>query len=327
MAKFEVIIPYFQRKPGLLLRALKSVFAQDVKDLKIIVVDDGSPRCAHLDMAALPAVEQARVKLIRQKNAGATAARNRALENISEDAQYVAFLDSDDEWMPDHLARAAKALRQTDAVLFHDAIEIDQGFAEGYAAASSILDQEDVKILSETPKLMRVDTPLNVMAGEWFRHLHLSVTVIRADLARSTRFSKSFQLAEDFEFFCQCAIAGGRWVIDEEIGARRGDGLNIWHGTETSDKRYSQEKYFTLRALKKLQRTPELQPKTRQKVSDRIALYREQFYWAQRARLRANKPPNLDLWIKLLVRDPGAIAFVLSHLVARSSKSPAPASD
>ncbi|MBN9273015.1 MAG: glycosyltransferase, partial [Mesorhizobium sp.] len=43
MTKCSVIIPYYQREPGILTRELRSVFAQTHPDFEIIVVDDSSP--------------------------------------------------------------------------------------------------------------------------------------------------------------------------------------------------------------------------------------------------------------------------------------------
>jgi len=43
MTKCTIIIPYYQREPGILARALRSVFAQTHPDFEVIVVDDASP--------------------------------------------------------------------------------------------------------------------------------------------------------------------------------------------------------------------------------------------------------------------------------------------
>jgi succinoglycan biosynthesis protein ExoW len=52
------------------------------------------------------------VKLVKQENAGCFAACNAALDNMGADTDYVAFLDSDDEWFDEHLANALIALDQ-----------------------------------------------------------------------------------------------------------------------------------------------------------------------------------------------------------------------
>jgi len=109
-ARIGVIIPYFQREPGLLHRALSSVAGQEHSPVQVIVVDDGSPRRA--DEEITPALRHTLPKLtiIRQPNLGIAAARNAALDALAEDVVAVALLDSDDSWEPSHLRQAAAAL-------------------------------------------------------------------------------------------------------------------------------------------------------------------------------------------------------------------------
>jgi succinoglycan biosynthesis protein ExoW len=110
MSSLAVIIPFYQRKAGLLAGALDSVLAQpDLSDLTVHVVDDASP----VDPAgevkrAQAALGEGRFFLHRKKNGGPGSARNYALDRIGN-PEMVLFLDSDDQWGPDHLARVRKA--------------------------------------------------------------------------------------------------------------------------------------------------------------------------------------------------------------------------
>lgn len=104
MPRVSVIIPLFNKAP-FIGRALESIAAQTFTDFELIVVDDGSTD----DGARI--VEQfsdSRIRLIRQHNAGPGAARNRALAEAKGD--YVAFLDADDEWLPEFLSNSVRLL-------------------------------------------------------------------------------------------------------------------------------------------------------------------------------------------------------------------------
>ncbi len=80
-------------------RALASVFAQKYTDYEVIVVNDGSTD----DTAAVLARFGKRIRVITQSNRGLSAARNAGVR--ASTGEYVAFLDDDDEWMPEKLAR------------------------------------------------------------------------------------------------------------------------------------------------------------------------------------------------------------------------------
>jgi glycosyltransferase involved in cell wall biosynthesis len=92
----SVVIPSYNRA-DLLLRALDSVFAQTHPADEIIVVDDGSTDDTLLRTSQLP------ITLIQQENRGVSAARNVGIQRASGD--WIALLDSDDEWLPDKLER------------------------------------------------------------------------------------------------------------------------------------------------------------------------------------------------------------------------------
>jgi glycosyltransferase involved in cell wall biosynthesis len=94
----SVIIPTFNR-PELTLRAVQSVLAQTWRDFEILVIDDGS--CPD-KVFPIELVDDARVRLIRHPtNLGVCAARNTGVNESR--CPLVAFLDSDDFWMPNKL--------------------------------------------------------------------------------------------------------------------------------------------------------------------------------------------------------------------------------
>lgn len=315
MARFEVVIPYYQREAGHLVRALDSVFLQGTDDIRVNVVDDGSPRPAELDLGELSEDQRRRVNLVIQKNTGANGARNRGLSEVGPDVEYVALLDSDDEWLPGHLERAAAALNRPGAILFYDTIQIDAKFAEGYTEPTEFLGLAMLGDVAGEHNLKEVLYPARVLCGEWYRHMHLSVTVLTGDVARSVRFDPNFTIADDFDFYYRCARLPGRWYLDSRNGARRGTGANIWHGVKTTDLRYSQEKYFSMLVLSRLLREASIDDETRAQAKARIRIFREQFYWAQRDRLRARLGLDPDLWVRFIRNDPALIGFAARRLL------------
>jgi hypothetical protein len=94
----SVAIPLYN-KEAYIEATVRSALGQSFADFEILVVDDGS-RDQSLDR--LSHINDPRLMVIRQKNAGVGAARNRALADAT--APFVAFLDADDLWNPEHLA-------------------------------------------------------------------------------------------------------------------------------------------------------------------------------------------------------------------------------
>ena len=100
-----VVVPTFNRAHTL-GRALDSVLAQTLRPSQIIVVDDGSTDAT----AELLAKYRDVVICLRQENRGVSAARNLGIRHC--EADWVAFLDSDDEWLPEKLEAQMSALAE-----------------------------------------------------------------------------------------------------------------------------------------------------------------------------------------------------------------------
>lgn len=108
----SVVIPTHNRA-ALLKRALESVRAQTHANLEIIVVDDASD-----DNTArvVDDIEDSRIRYIRhESNRGGSAARNTGI--AAAIGSYIAFLDDDDEWLPEKVEEQLKAMGGVDAVL------------------------------------------------------------------------------------------------------------------------------------------------------------------------------------------------------------------
>jgi glycosyltransferase involved in cell wall biosynthesis len=107
----SIIIPVFNRA-NFLNKTVSSVLAQTYHDIEVIMVDDCSMDDSFKVMKELQAHDQ-RIACFRHgKNAGAQSARNTGIKNAR--GQWIAFQDSDDEWMPDKIEKQAAALSEYD---------------------------------------------------------------------------------------------------------------------------------------------------------------------------------------------------------------------
>jgi len=125
--KVSVITPFYQRTRGLLDKAVRSVLRQKGEfDVRIVIVDDGSPISAREELQELLPQYSQFLDIREQKNAGCYPASNTALDGVSEDTDFVAFLDSDDEWTESHLGHAVGALEKGYDFYFSDFYQLNQ---------------------------------------------------------------------------------------------------------------------------------------------------------------------------------------------------------
>lgn len=139
MAHFSVIIPLYNKAPYV-RKAVESVVAQTCKDWELVVVDDGS-----VDGGGeiIKTISDSRIRIVRQDNAGVSAARNRGVAEST--SPYICFLDADDWWEPTFLEEMVGLIeRHTDAGIYGTnywivkngkkrvaPIGIDENFTEG----------------------------------------------------------------------------------------------------------------------------------------------------------------------------------------------------
>lgn len=112
MKKVSVIIPFYSHLDWL-YEAMESVFAQTYQNYEAILVNDGSKE----DMTDFLNKYGDRITYLYQENAGPAVARNNGIRHVTGD--YIAFLDSDDVWMPEKLEKQVSFMEASGAMWSH----------------------------------------------------------------------------------------------------------------------------------------------------------------------------------------------------------------
>lgn len=173
----SVVIPFFN-EPELVIRAAKSVLAQTHAKLEIILVNDGSTVDVS-DVRRL-AAQEPRIQLIDQANAGAAAARNKGLSHARGD--YVAFLDADDQFLPEKISRQLEAMARKGALISHTSYYVS--FPDRYTTRAYMPSgRQDGRIYPRVLGQCMIATP--------------TVMIHRSLLAGGFRFPEGMHLGED----------------------------------------------------------------------------------------------------------------------------------
>ena len=189
MPKVSVVIPVYNgaRTIG---RALESVFAQTFRDFEIIVVNDGSTD----DTASVLAGYGDRIQLVSQSNRGVSAARNAGLRvSVGE---YLVFLDDDDEWMPEMLARCTAVLDEDP-----DCVLVYTGVLKVDLTGMPTPDQEPLTGGVESPTMAQaLARPWTIVPSQFL--------VRRSVLERTNGFDERLGGPEDIYFLLQAREQG-----------------------------------------------------------------------------------------------------------------------
>jgi glycosyltransferase involved in cell wall biosynthesis len=192
--RFSVIIPCYNCS-ATIVETLQSAAAQTIKDIEIIVIDDGSTD-ESAEMVAQFARTDPRLRLIRQANAGVSASRNRGMQEAR--GRFIAFLDSDDLWDPRYL--------ETHLQRF----EKDPSLGISFSVARFIrTDGQDTGQISR-PKLRDL-APAEMLATN--PCTTASATVVRRETVdEAGHFDTGLRRAEDQEWLFRVALT--KWKIE-----------------------------------------------------------------------------------------------------------------
>lgn len=194
--KVSVIIPFYNN-PTEAIRALDSVLKQTHKNIEVILIDDGSRENTSIVKAHIKNKDN--VRLIRlAKNSGVSAARNRGIVEASGD--FIAFLDSDDEFVPEKIKTQLCYMIASEAPMSHTSYyrnmdgvitEIMSGKDRGHCQR---------KLMYSCP----IATPTVMFDAAWLKNSDI-------------RFNENIGIGEDTIFWLQIAKNSYIIGIDEAL--------------------------------------------------------------------------------------------------------------
>jgi glycosyltransferase involved in cell wall biosynthesis len=198
--KISVIIPAYNQA-AYLRESIDSVLAQTRPDFELVVVDDGS---TDHTLQVLAEYRDPRLLVVRQPNAGLSAARNTGIRESS--APLVTLLDSDDFFYPEKLAVLSAYLDQHPEV--------------GMVSGGTVLVDQCSEPLREANKFHEgLDLPSLLMGNPFTPS---AVMFRRPLLARTGLFDESLRACEDWDLWLRMAYAGCQFAwVDQPVVAYR----------------------------------------------------------------------------------------------------------
>lgn len=223
----SVIIPTFNRWP-FVGAAIESVLAQSYGDFELIVVDDGSTD----DMAMQLTRFGSRLRLLNQSNRGVSAARNLAVRHAR--GSYLAFLDSDDLWLPSKLAiqvafmeqNPSVQICQTEEIWIRNGVRVNPKAKHRKSSGNIFVPSLDLCLVSPS-----------------------AVMLTRELFERVGGFDESLPVCEDYDLWLRITVDHSVPLIDDALVIKRGG-----HADQLSRSMWGMDRYRVL-ALQKLLRS------------------------------------------------------------------------
>jgi glycosyltransferase involved in cell wall biosynthesis len=245
----SAIIPTFNRAWSL-GRAVDSVLAQTYRPLELIVVDDGSTD--ETPRLLTPLAARGLIRLLRQPNRGVSAARNAGLATAR--GSLLAFLDSDDEWLPGKIEAQVEFMEQNpDQVLvqtqerwFRGGRRVNPGLRHRKLAGNIFIPSLERCLISPSAVMLR-----------------------RGLLAETGGFDEDLPAAEDYDLWLRVLARYPAGLIDRELVIRHGGRPDQLSAQPALDR-------WRILALKKVLRTdlsPERRRAAEAELDRRRAIY------------------------------------------------------
>ena len=219
----SIVLPVFNRSQWV-CEAVDSVLAQTLQDFELIVVDDGS---TDKTPDALGRYGD-RIRLLRQQNRGVSAARNRGVRSAG--GRWIAFLDSDDLWRAEKLAkqtaflagRPAARICQTEEVWIRNGARVNPG--RRHRKPSGDIFTASLALCLVSPSAVMMEKSLFMETGG---------------------FDESLPAAEDYDLWLRISLRHPVYLIDEPLVVKRGGHADQLSKTPGIDR-------YRIRALEKI---------------------------------------------------------------------------
>ncbi|HEX9046250.1 MAG TPA: glycosyltransferase [Verrucomicrobiae bacterium] len=258
MPKISVVIPAFNRA-HCLANAVQSALDQTFTDLEIIVVDDGSTDGA----AEVLAQFGERIRVLRQENRGVSAARNAGIRAAR--AEWIAFLDSDDQWHPEKLRRQWDCLQRFGGQVCFTRSTLDNGQPHR--------DIEELAAKEVAPGILFVAEAMDA-ACRARCHPHVQTLLVeKALLERAGLFNERVPAAEDTLLIFNLAQFCGFYYLTEPLITIHLDAANSLtrdHNRESAKRRYHG---YLLAQSEMFWRLQETHPEKTGVVRERLAYF------------------------------------------------------
>ncbi len=230
----SVVVPTYNRA-ALITRALDSILSQTKPPQEIVVIDDGS-----VDDTEGVVRERygEKVNYVRQSNAGVAAARNAGVRAAT--AEFVAFLDSDDRWMPTKLERQFPTTAESGVVLSATDWRWDNQKAGSEFTRIGSVDHGSVCIQAK---------PLTYLARPRGHGILMQTCICRREaLLEAGCFDKNFRIAEDNDLLFRLAERGQFALVGGVLMERCSDG-GVAHLTDVRSVEWKMENLSYMLAI------------------------------------------------------------------------------
>lgn len=204
----SAVIPTYNREKYV-TNAIDSVLAQTFYNYEIIVIDDGSTDNTRKVLSSYGN----KIRYFFQENKGVSAARNLGVEKAK--GEWIAFLDSDDEWLPGYLSCQMEHARQYPQVCTH----ITNSFQIAIDGKKINTFQDNMYMPHHKFKrtsCLIVERPLSFVIK---CHItNLPATIMRRDVLLSTGlFNTNLNIAEDLDMIARMALEGALGVYNKAL--------------------------------------------------------------------------------------------------------------